>query len=150
MAAKLAGGGGNKYSLGQNSEINVTPFVDILLVLLIIFMVAVPMATVSIRLDLPPATPPPPDAKPVEPTFISIQKDGGIYIAEQQTQLDRLAVDLEARMRNNDPTMTGPANEERVMIRADADVLYNDFMAVVNQLQTDGFYKVGLINEDLS
>ena len=150
MAAKLAGGGGNKYSLGQNSEINVTPFVDILLVLLIIFMVAVPMATVSIRLDLPPATPPPPDAKPVEPTFISIQKDGGIYIAEQQTQLDRLAVDLEARMKHNDPTMTGPANEERVMIRADADVLYNDFMAVVNQLQTDGFYKVGLINEDLS
>jgi len=150
MAAKLAGSGGGKYSLGQNSEINVTPFVDILLVLLIIFMVAVPMATVSIRLDLPPATPPPPDAKPVEPTFISIQKDGGIYIAEQQTQLDRLAVDLEARMKQNDPTMTGPANEERVMIRADADVLYNDFMAVVNQLQTDGFYKVGLINEDLS
>jgi biopolymer transport protein ExbD len=150
MAAKLAGGGGSKYSLGQNSEINVTPFVDILLVLLIIFMVAVPMATVSIRLDLPPATPPPPDAKPVEPTFVSIQKDGGIYIADTQTSLDRLSVDLEARMRKNNPELAGPATEERVMIRADADVLYNDFMAVVNQLQTDGFYKVGLINEDIS
>ncbi len=52
MAAKLAGSGGGKYSLGQNSEINVTPFVDVLLVLLIIFMVAVPMATVSIKVDL--------------------------------------------------------------------------------------------------
>src|SRR5690349_13220482 len=127
MAAKLAGGGGGKYSLGQNSEINVTPFVDVLLVLLIIFMVAVPMATVSIRLDLPPATPPPPDAKPVEPTFVSIQKDGGIYIAEKQSSLGTLANDLGARMRQNDPNVTTPT-EERVMIRADADVLYQDFM----------------------
>ena len=111
MAAKLAGSGGSKYSLGQNSEINVTPFVDILLVLLIIFMVAVPMATVSIRLDLPPATPPPPDQKPVEPTFVSIQKDGGIYIADTQTSLDRLSVDLEARMRKNNPELAGPAKE---------------------------------------
>jgi biopolymer transport protein ExbD len=149
MAAKLAGGGGGKYSLGQNSEINVTPFVDVLLVLLIIFMVAVPMATVSIRLDLPPATPPPPDAKPVEPTFISIQKDGGIYIADKQTSLGTLANDLGTRMKTLDPEV-GPPTEERVMIRADADVLYQDFMAVVNQLQTDGFYKVGLINEDIS
>jgi biopolymer transport protein ExbD len=59
MAAKLSGGGGDRYSLGQNSEINVTPFVDILLVLLIIFMVAVPMAVTSIKIDLPPASPPP-------------------------------------------------------------------------------------------
>jgi biopolymer transport protein ExbD len=149
MAAKLAGGGGGKYSLGQNSEINVTPFVDVLLVLLIIFMVAVPMATVSIKLDLPPATPPPPDAKPIEPTFISIRTDGGIYIADKQTSLTTLAGDLGTRMKTLDPTVTTPT-DERVMIRADADVLYQDFMSVVNQLQTDGFYKVGLINEDIS
>jgi biopolymer transport protein ExbD len=149
MAAKLAGSGGGKYSLGQNSEINVTPFVDILLVLLIIFMVAVPMATVSIKLDLPPATPPPPDAKPIEPTFISIQKDGNIYIADTQTSLPTLATDLGTRMKINDPNV-GVPTEERVMIRADADVTYDQFMSVVNQLQTDGFFKVGLINEDIS
>ncbi|MBU4434287.1 MAG: biopolymer transporter ExbD, partial [Alphaproteobacteria bacterium] len=88
MAAKLSGGGGGRYSLGQNSEINVTPFVDILLVLLIIFMVAVPMATVAIKVDLPPATIPPPDApKPKEPVFISIQKSGALFIADKQTSL---------------------------------------------------------------
>ena len=65
MAAKLSGpGGGKGHTIEQNADINVTPFVDIMLVLLIIFMVAAPMATVSIRLDLPPAVPPPPDAAP--------------------------------------------------------------------------------------
>ncbi len=58
MAAKLAGAGGGDYAIKQNADINVTPFVDILLVLLIIFMVAVPMATTSIKLDIPPASKP--------------------------------------------------------------------------------------------
>ena len=147
MAAKLAGAGGSKYSLGQNSEINVTPFVDILLVLLIIFMVAVPMATVAIKVDLPPATPPPPGVKPKEPVFISIQKSGALYIAEKQTSLDNLQVDLDARFASTG--QAGPKDDQRVMIRADADVLYADFMGVLNGLQTAGWYKVGLINEDI-
>ena len=148
MAAKLSGGGGGRYSLNQNSEINVTPFVDILLVLLIIFMVAVPMATVAIKVDLPPATIPPPDApKPKEPVFISIQKSGAIFIAEKQTSLDNLEFDLDAKFTAND--QAGPKDEQRVMIRADADVLYADFMGVLNQLQTSGWFKVGLINEDI-
>ncbi|MDB5458095.1 MAG: biopolymer transporter [Caulobacter sp.] len=148
MAAKLSGGGGSKYSLGQNSEINVTPFVDILLVLLIIFMVAVPMATVAIKVDLPPATIPPPNApKPKEPVFISIQKSGALYIAEKQTSLDNLQVDLDARFASTG--QAGPKDDQRVMIRADADVLYADFMGVLNQLQSAGWYKVGLINEDI-
>jgi len=83
MGAKLGGGGGGRFNLGQNSDINVTPFVDVMLVLLIIFMVAIPAATVSIKLDLPPAIPPPPNApKPPEPTVINIQANGGIYIGE--------------------------------------------------------------------
>jgi biopolymer transport protein ExbD len=148
MAAKLAGGGGGRYSLGQNSEINVTPFVDILLVLLIIFMVAVPMAVTSIKIDLPPAVPPPPNApKPKEPVFISIQKSGALYVAEKQTSLDNLQYDLDAKFTANG--QAGPKDDQRVMIRADADVLYADFMGVLNQLQTAGWYKVGLINEDI-
>lgn len=147
MAAKLAGGGGGRYSLGQNSEINVTPFVDILLVLLIIFMVAVPMAVTSIKIDLPPASAVPPTDKPKEPVFISIQKSGAIFIAEKQTSLDGLESDLNAKF-----AATGQAglkDDQRVMIRADADVPYSDFMGVLNQLQTSGWYKVGLINEDI-
>jgi biopolymer transport protein ExbD len=148
MAAKLSGGGGGRYSLGQNSEINVTPFVDILLVLLIIFMVAVPMATVAIKVDLPPATIPPPNApKPKEPVFISIQKSGAIFIADKQTSLDNLEIDLDAKF--NATGQAGPKEDQRVMIRADADVLYADFMGVLNQLQTAGWFKVGLINEDI-
>jgi biopolymer transport protein ExbD len=147
MAAKLSGGGGGRYSLNQNSEINVTPFVDILLVLLIIFMVAVPMATVAIKVDLPPAVPSPENIKPKEPVFISIQKSGAIFIAEKQTSLDNLEIDLDAKF--NATGQAGPKDDQRVMIRADADVLYADFMGVLNQLQTAGWFKVGLINEDI-
>src|SRR5207344_971663 len=63
MGAKVGGGGGSKFDLGQNADMNVTPFVDVMLVLLIIFMVSIPAATVSIKLDLPPAIPPPPGTK---------------------------------------------------------------------------------------
>ena len=148
MAAKLSGGGGGKYTVEQNSEINVTPFVDILLVLLIIFMVAVPMATVAIKVDLPPATIPPPDApKPKEPVFISIQKSGAIFVADKQSSLENLPFDLDAKFVATD--QAGPRVDQRVMIRADADVLYADFMGVLNNLQTAGWYKVGLINEDI-
>ena len=147
MAAKLSGGGGGKYSLGQNSEINVTPFVDILLVLLIIFMVAVPMATVAIKVDLPPAIPSQLKEKPKEPVFISIQRSGALFIAEKQTSLDTLAADLDAKFIATD--QAGPKDDQRVMIRADADVTYADFMGVLNQLQTYGWFKVGLINEDI-
>ncbi|TCS13343.1 biopolymer transporter ExbD [Caulobacter sp. BK020] len=147
MAAKLAGGGGGRYSLGQNSEINVTPFVDILLVLLIIFMVAVPMATVAIKVDLPPAVPSPQQEKPKKPIFISIQKSGALYIAEKQTSLDNLQFDLDAAFTAEG--QAGPKDDQRVMVRADADVTYADFMGVLNALQTAGWYKVGLINEDI-
>ena len=143
MAAQLAGpGGAGKFDLKQNAEINVTPFVDVMLVLLIIFMVSAPLATVSIKVDLPPATPPK-DAHPKKPTYISLQKGGHIYIVANPTTLDNLAGDLTRAL-----DVPNPQNEV-VLIRADRDVKYADFMAVVNQLQTDGFYKVGLITENV-
>jgi len=151
MAAKLGGGGGgNKYALGQNSDINVTPFVDIMLVLLIIFMVAAPMATVSIAVDLPPAVEPPKDApKPKPPVVISIQNGGAMSLATipnpTPTSLGTLVTDIETAMKNQE--VTGAFTEERVFIRADADVMYEQFMAVLNTLQANGFYKIGLVNE---
>src|SRR4026207_1054761 len=74
--------GGGKKRFGDNAEINVTPFVDVMLVLLIIFMVAAPLATVNIKLDLPPPNPdtPPPQ---VEPIFVSLQDTGQIFIGTQ-------------------------------------------------------------------
>ncbi len=142
MGAKLGGGGGGA---SQNAEINVTPFVDIMLVLLIIFMVAAPMATVSIKLDLPPAVPSDnPAEKPKEPVYVSIQESGDLYIADVKTSLPTLAADVCAAQ-----AVTTDCREERVFIRAQADVKYNQFMDVMNTLQENGMFKVGLLNEDI-
>ena len=147
MGAKLGGGGGNKFDLGQNSDINVTPFVDVMLVLLIIFMVAIPAATVSIKLDLPPAIPPPPGTKVKEPILINIQAGGGLFIGEKPTSLDTLPADLSRTLTADDPTL--PPTQQRVYIRADKQVRYGDFMSVMNNLQGNGFYQVALINEEI-
>ena len=147
MAAKVGGSKGGKFSLGQNADMNVTPFVDVMLVLLIIFMVSIPAATVSIKLDLPPAIPPPPGTKVKEPILINIQRGGVLFIGEQSTSLDNLTRDLSATLTKDDPTL--PPTEQRVYIRADRDVIYGEFMAVMNDLQGNGFYQVALINEEL-
>lgn len=147
MAAKVGGKGGGKFDLGQNSDMNVTPFVDVMLVLLIIFMVSIPAATVSIKLDLPPAIPPPPGTKVKEPILINIQRGGKVFIGEQATSMDGLTRDLAVALTKDDPTL--PPTEQRVYIRGDRDVLYGDFMAVMNLLQGNGFYQVALINEEL-
>ncbi|MDB5450166.1 MAG: biopolymer transport protein ExbD/TolR [Phenylobacterium sp.] len=148
MAAKLGGGGGGRFNLGQNSDINVTPFVDVMLVLLIIFMVSIPAATVSIKLDLPPAIPPPPGTKVKEPILINIQGSGGLYIGDQPTSLGTLPSDLSGVLTRDDPTL--PPTQQRVYIRADRTVRYGDFMAVMNTLQGNGFYQVALINEEIA
>jgi biopolymer transport protein ExbD len=141
MGAKLAGSGG-RYQEEQNSEINVTPFVDVMLVLLIIFMVAAPMAAVSVKVALPPAV-----AKaspnPPKPIYISIQGNGRIFVQDHQTDLASLGDDLRASLgEKRNPT------KERIFIRGDRDVLYGDFMGVMNMLQDNGFYSVALVGED--
>ena len=147
MAAKVGGSKGGKFALGQNADMNVTPFVDVMLVLLIIFMVAIPAATVSIKLDLPPAIPPPPGTKVKEPILINLQPGGGVFIGERPTTLNSLPADLSQTLRLDDPTL--PPTEQRVYIRADKTVRYGDFMAVMNTLQGNGFYQVALINEEI-
>lgn len=144
MAAKLSGPGGkSKFGVEQNSDINVTPFVDVMLVLLIIFMVAAPLATVSIRLDLPPATPSL-NNEPEEPTVVSIQRSGSIYIGDQETAPSRLAADLNAKFGISQVT------DERVFVRADEQVRYVAFMEVLNALQDGGYYQIALISEDFN
>jgi len=147
MGSKLSGPGGQGgKTIEQNADINVTPFVDIMLVLLIIFMVAAPLATVSIKLDLPPATPPPPGPPPKEPVYITIQESGSIFIAAQQTTIETIIPDVCAALGGGNPG----CKNERVFVRADAEVKYNQFMEVMNALQDNGFYKVGLLNEDIT
>ena len=143
MAAKLSGSGGGRYDLGQNNEINVTPFVDVMLVLLIIFMVAAPLATVSVEVKLPGAKAAPAPT-PQKPVFISLQKTGAVYVGDYRSSLGQLSADIKKQIPNRDPT------NERIFIRADQQTRYGDFMQVMNSLQDNGFYSVALVGEDTS
>ncbi len=141
-AARTRGGRRRGRRHGLVSEINVTPFVDVMLVLLIIFMVAAPLATVSVEVDLPPAVAPPQE-NPPKPVYISLQEDGDLYIGNYRTDLGAMGEDLKANIGRRDPT------QERVYIRGDKGVLYQDFMAVMNTLQDNGFYSVALVGQDV-
>jgi biopolymer transport protein ExbD len=144
MAAKLSGSGGGRYAVEANSEINVTPFVDVMLVLLIIFMVAAPLASVTVPVVLPPAVAKP-SANPPKPIYISIQNNGRLYIGDFPTDL----ADIGDTMRKQLGNKRNPG-KERIYIRADKDVMYGDFMGVMNMLQDNGFYSVALVGEDNS
>ena len=141
MGAKLGGQGGGKYQVEQNAEINVTPFVDIMLVLLIIFMVASAVATVSVEVKLPIALAPPAE-NPPKPVFISVTTDGSVYIGDGQSSFESLGADLNESIGSRDPT------NERIYIRADQETRYGDFMQAMNSLQDSGFYSVALVGED--
>ncbi len=142
MGAKLGGSGGSdRYQVEQNSEINVTPFVDVMLVLLIIFMVAAPLASVSVEVKLPNAVAKP-RQNPPKPVYISIQSGGAVYIGDFPTDLASMGDDLRKQVGRRDPT------KERIFIRADKGVRYGDFMQVMNTLQDNGFYSVALIGQD--
>ena len=141
MGARLSGPSGQGgRTIEQNADINVTPFVDIMLVLLIIFMVAAPLATVSLKLDLPP---PIDSVAPKEPVYVTVQTSGALFIADRATTLETLAADVCAAVGG------GACTDERIFVRAQPDVTYDGFMTVMNDLQAHGFHQVGLLNEDI-
>ena len=119
-----------------NSEINVTPFVDVMLVLLIIFMVAAPMLTVGVPLDLPKATLDqlPPEDKPLD---IFIQKDGLVSFADQPVAFDLIGAQIAA--------LDQKSKDGRVRLRADVAVPYEKVIAVVEALAKAGITKIGLV-----
>jgi len=132
----------SRFTIAQNAQMNVTPFVDVMMVLLIIFMVAVPLATNAIKLDIPPVQPSAPLA-PEEPIYISVQ-ESGLFIGDQPTTPATLVSDLKVRIGpNSDPA------SRRLFVRADPDVPYEDFMAVMSTLKSNRFEQIGLISEDI-
>ncbi len=139
MGARLTAAAG-RYTVQQNADINVTPFVDVMLVLLIIFMVAIPPATVAIKLDMPP---PSHSDGGNPPVFISVTGPDALYVGGQKSSKARLVGDLIAALGTRDPYA------ERILIRGDKDIDYTDFLSVLNELQQNGFTRVGLINEDV-
>ena len=140
MGAKLSGSGGSQEE--AIADINVTPFVDVMLVLLIIFMVAAPLAAVTVKVELPPAVAKA-GSNPPKPVYISIQPNGRIFIQDFPSDLATLGDDLRKQVgQKRDPS------KERIFIRGDKNVMYGDFMGVMNMLQDNGFYSVALVGED--
>jgi len=142
MAAKIAGPGGGKYQVQLNNDINVTPFVDVMLVLLIIFMVAAPLASVSVKVDLPPANARP-QVKPPQIIYISIKQNGDLYVGDNPTDIALLPDALKLAAGPNHVGL-------RIFIRGDANVEYGKFLDVMNTMQDNGFYSVALVGEDRS
>lgn len=137
MGAKLSGpGGGSKYTVEQNSEINVTPFVDVMLVLLIVFMIAAPLLTVGVPIDLPETR-----AKPIEgdtePITISVAADGRVYIQDTEIAADEVVPKLQAIAANG--------YEERIYVRGDKDADYGTIMRVMGRINQAGYKRLGLV-----
>ena len=122
--------------LNEVHDINVTPFIDVMLVLLIIFMVAAPLSTVDLPVDLPTSSAQP-QKKPDKPTYVTIKAD--LAVAIDETQIKR--VDL-VRLLDG---MPGQGKERRIFLRADRGVPYGELMDVLERLRVGGYLRVALV-----
>ncbi|MEW5420399.1 protein TolR [Amorphus sp. 3PC139-8] len=144
MGVQLARSGGSGRSRRRAaryqpmSEINVTPFVDVMLVLLIVFMVSAPLLTVGVPIDLPQSR-----AKPLEgdtePLTVSIRADGEIFLQDSEISLDDLVPRLTAIAENG--------YDERIYVRGDQEAGYGAIMRVMGRLNAAGFRRIGLVTE---
>ena len=120
------------------NEINMTPLVDVMLVLLIVFMITAPLLSAGVTVDLPQA-----DSSPIpgsdEPLSVSIDANGGVFVQDTQVTLDQLAPRLEA--------ITGRKAETRIFVRGDKGIDYGTVMQVVSTINQAGFSKVALLTE---
>lgn len=120
----------------ENSEINIVPFIDIMLVLLIIFMVAAPLATVDVDVDLPASTAAP-QPRPDEPLYVSLKPDLTLHLGEEPVARESLGASLDV--------LTEGDHETRIFLRADRGVDYGDVMDVMNLLRDAGYLKIALV-----
>jgi biopolymer transport protein ExbD len=128
---------GDDDDFAEAHEINVTPFIDVMLVLLIIFMVAAPLSTVDLPVDLPTSTAIP-QKRPDKPVYVTIKADLAVAVAE--TLVKR--VDL---VRMLDATGEQPDHDRRIFLRADRSVPYGELMDVLELLRTGGYARVALV-----
>jgi biopolymer transport protein TolR len=142
MAVKLGHGrvrgyaGRRKYA--PMADINVTPMVDVMLVLLVIYMVTAPLLTVGVPVDLPKTKAAAMNNED-KPLVVSIKKDGGIYLQDTQIDMESLGPRLAAIVANKPDTT--------VYVRGDKDINYGLFAEVLAELQSNGITKIGLVND---
>ena len=133
MAIRL-GHDGDDFA--ETHEINVTPFIDVILVLLIIFMIAAPLATVDVPVDLPSTTAQRQE-RPDKPIFLTVKADRTLAIGDDPVARGALASTLDAAAHGD--------HDQRIFLRADRAVSYGDIMDVMNALRTAGYLKVALV-----
>lgn len=141
MGASMNGGGAHRHRPGRTrmmAEINVTPLVDVMLVLLIVFMVAAPLLTVGVAVDLPETA-----AQPIpeqgEPLTVTITNDGTIFVQETAVDLDSLVPQLEA--------IATAGYDQRIFIRGDQARTYGEVVRVMGRINTAGFRRIGLVTD---
>jgi TonB system transport protein ExbD (group 1) len=135
MAVRLGSRSGDD-DLEIQHEINVTPFIDVMLVLLIIFMVAAPLATVDIGVNLPASTAPE-QPRPDKPVFVTIKPDLAIAVGEAVVARDALPGALD--------TATNGRKDQTIFVRADKSLSYGELMGVMNVLRDAGYLKLALV-----
>ncbi|WP_428944209.1 TonB system transport protein ExbD [Pantoea sp. FN060301] len=123
-------------SNGEMHEINVTPFIDVMLVLLIIFMVAAPLATVDVRVNLPASTSAP-QPRPEKPVYLSIKADKQLFIGNNAVTEETLVNALNGQTEGN--------KETTIFFQADKSVDYETLMSVMDKLRQAGYLKIGLM-----
>ena len=128
--------GGTDDELAPVSDINVTPFIDVILVLLIIFMIAAPLATVDVAVDLP-ASNAPREPRPKKPIFLTVKQDRTLALGEELVTREATALSID-RLTNGD-------KQQRVFVRADKSVSYGEVMEVMNLLRAGGYLKIALV-----
>ena len=145
----IASGGAHSGSFGKRrhrrnpvmSEINVTPMVDVMLVLLIIFMVSAPLLTVGVPIDLPQSQATSLDQADKEPLAISVGNGGKVFLQSSEVQIDELVPKLKAI------AAARGGSDERIYVRGDKTVDYGTVMKVMGRLSAAGFRKVALVTE---
>lgn len=119
---------------GEMHEINVTPFIDVMLVLLIIFMVAAPLATVDVKVNLPASTSTP-QPRPEKPVYLSVKADNTMFIGNDPVTDDTMIAELTA--------LTEGKKDTTIFFRADKTVEYETLMKVMDMLHQAGYLKIG-------
>ena len=128
-----------RYSSRPMSEINVTPFVDVMLVLLIIFMVAAPLLTVGVPVELPETAATPLPNEQEEPLTITLTEDGELWLQKSEIQFDELDVKLKS--------ILAERNTDKIFLRADGANTYEIVMRLMGALNSSGFNNIGLVTD---
>jgi biopolymer transport protein ExbD len=160
MGAKVSsGGGGKRGRMEVTADPNVIPFIDVMLVLLIIFMIAAPISTVDIQVEMPDSRIQP-SQRPPRPTWVSIQEsDSGVryFVMNEEVTIDQLGVRTREEWEKNTPTVsfeeclmaeTTKAAYCRIYVRADGTTAYRNVVRVMNRLQDAEFTRIGLVARD--